>query len=1336
MDASVNPFDSVPHASTPNPFDALPAASSAPQNPFDALPSAKPSLLERVGAMAKSLLPTPEDYLNPANSVTPLGAFAGPASRMLTGTVKQIGSDVNTLSHAMPGSAGVGAPGAVETPAQLAAPRPSLGQVGGAALRTGLALGGAGFLGKGLGLAADAVLPEALAAPVARVATGAATGAAFNPSDPAVGALVGGGAGVVPEVGKLPDATDPLRTRVADLIAPRAAAERRLAVRAATTDALTGLANQGAFEAAAPVATADPNTAFVRFDVNGLKAVNDNLTYAHGNAVIQNAAQAVKTAADQTGVPARIFRSGTGDEITALVPTEQAHAFRDAAEGAYGVQDHGPGLRTSLSGGVGPTTDIVDAELHARKAAQKAAQGIPSRASEPAAAPPEPTQLAPENAAENAQAAPEPAPEQQPPDAVEERFAGVGLPGRIRAKASDLWRSMFVEPYPQLSADEDMPVKASFQAMGAARAHGQNVADLGVASARQGIPQPKVQQIEAQLMADNFGNAAAQRLANNATAESRATALEKRAVDESGAFYAKADQDATQIERDGEAQGAQHVATAQDAAAQVRAQAQQEAEEIARRAPTQPPKAPLKLLPGQSTPSQFNFDEQDKAQALINQRHAESAQADFEEMTAIRDKAEKSATALEQQGEAKAAGVRDAAARKAASVRSDAKQAGNALRAGYQQQADALRASRPGNEQAAQNLLAHQRIAQSVAGTIDRSDPDFQRYLTRYKQNVEPEFERVATASGLTPAGFRPVSDNSAYVPLPAEIDKTAPEAIRPPPPSRGLSLRTKQSSAVQVATGGAKSYALDVHKAVSTFLPEREAVAANNGVVQSLIDRGRQLGSPNEPLAEGEALLPLNDKNQLVEKDEATKAVAVPTHVADAYKSMRSRNTPPDLTSESLALRTIRHAGVATDLMFRPAVFVAHGLKNIPETVADIPSTSFAGNAANALIPLGRKIGAAAKLGTAATLEPENVAALLDISRYGGLHPVEQGRLSSGRLFGATGIDMRGRLVMDQKLQAMAPELTSAERAQTITEHLGNYVPANQPGFVRSGQSTGLTNFAPAGVAFTRGSIRRTFAAPLYEGQPLGQRATMLARTLGGAAATGIGLNYALSGQGPWSNQAGHRLDIDTGTQNDQGQERYVGMSTVSPLVNRALKATGVRGQLEGQGASGSYRDVVNTGLSQAGIVPRLAAALANAQPYMSRDLTLENTVPPQFDQESMPKTIAARAVGGLATGAGALGGFDAYNANQPFAKRLADWAGLGVFTYGTRPGASTAPPGFDDKLSTAISRVYRADPGDRRQIIERELQSATDAGYAPGLIQHARAELYRAMAKSARRP
>src|SRR5690348_7695102 len=322
-------------------------------------PPSKPSLLARVGQAAKSLLPTTEDQAlyGPGAS-----AFAGPAIRMAQGIGKQAWQDVNTLSQASAPSAGVGAPGIVETPAQLAAPRPSLGAVGGAALRTGLMLGGAGMLGRGAGALASRVLPEAIAAPVARVATGAAAGAAFSPTDPAVGAIVGGAAGAVPEVGKLPEATTPLRRRIAEAIDP-SIAER---LRTAETSPVSGLPTRPAYERALPTAESDPNTAIVRFDLNGLKGVNDNLGHAAGDAALSKAGSALRDASTASGIPARAFHV-SGDEFAALVPASKAQAFRDAAETAYGVQEHAPGVKSSLSGGIGASDAEADQATYARK---------------------------------------------------------------------------------------------------------------------------------------------------------------------------------------------------------------------------------------------------------------------------------------------------------------------------------------------------------------------------------------------------------------------------------------------------------------------------------------------------------------------------------------------------------------------------------------------------------------------------------------------------------------------------------------------------------------------------------------------------------------------------------------------------------------------------------------------------------------------------------------------------------------------------------------------------------------------------------------------------------
>lgn len=180
-------------------------------------------------------------------------------------------------------------------------------------------------------------------------------------------------------LGPYPDLpAEDLAGHLGDALAMRTE-QRDVALRDAQTDELTGLANQGAFARALPNAEAHPGTRIVRFDLNGMKAVNDGLGHPAGNAVLQTAAQAMVHGAAAAGIHARIFRVG-GDEFAALVPATHADAFRSAVEQTYGVQDHAPGIRTSLSGGIGNTDTEADADTYARKAVQKAAHGIPERA--------------------------------------------------------------------------------------------------------------------------------------------------------------------------------------------------------------------------------------------------------------------------------------------------------------------------------------------------------------------------------------------------------------------------------------------------------------------------------------------------------------------------------------------------------------------------------------------------------------------------------------------------------------------------------------------------------------------------------------------------------------------------------------------------------------------------------------------------------------------------------------------------------------------------------------------------------------------------------------------
>jgi GGDEF domain-containing protein len=169
-----------------------------------------------------------------------------------------------------------------------------------------------------------------------------------------------------------PDPFADLRSKLEESENRRAEAERD-----AHTDALTGIGNRRAFDRAAPKAEADPHTSIVRLDLNGMKAANDQIGHAAGDELIKAAAQAVHTAAHEFGIPDRAFRVG-GDEFNAIVPKDQAEAFRNRVEELYGVRDHGNGVRSSLSGGIGETDLLADQAAYERKAIHKAEQNISS----------------------------------------------------------------------------------------------------------------------------------------------------------------------------------------------------------------------------------------------------------------------------------------------------------------------------------------------------------------------------------------------------------------------------------------------------------------------------------------------------------------------------------------------------------------------------------------------------------------------------------------------------------------------------------------------------------------------------------------------------------------------------------------------------------------------------------------------------------------------------------------------------------------------------------------------------------------------------------------------
>jgi diguanylate cyclase (GGDEF)-like protein len=161
--------------------------------------------------------------------------------------------------------------------------------------------------------------------------------------------------------------------------------QRDIANRRAETDKLTGLGNRDALDKALPAAEKDPNTSVVVFDANNLGIVNKLVEHGEiaGDTVVQRAANAINQAAQEAGVPQRVFRRG-GDEFVALLPKTQADAITARAEeimgeqtfkGTHGQTDVPTTARTSLTGSVGDTFEIADRALQGLKAKRKA-EGI------------------------------------------------------------------------------------------------------------------------------------------------------------------------------------------------------------------------------------------------------------------------------------------------------------------------------------------------------------------------------------------------------------------------------------------------------------------------------------------------------------------------------------------------------------------------------------------------------------------------------------------------------------------------------------------------------------------------------------------------------------------------------------------------------------------------------------------------------------------------------------------------------------------------------------------------------------------------------------------------
>lgn len=154
--------------------------------------------------------------------------------------------------------------------------------------------------------------------------------------------------------------------KLAFFICPELIDERSSLERAANFDALTGLPNRRAFELAEQSAL-ETRQAFVYFDFNNFKKVNDSAGHDAGDEVLKEFSAVFASVA--RAYKCRAFRVG-GDEFVFICDPRFAEKVRDSAEQRIGVRKFG-NVPVSVSGAVGRSATEADRLLPARKTAMK-----------------------------------------------------------------------------------------------------------------------------------------------------------------------------------------------------------------------------------------------------------------------------------------------------------------------------------------------------------------------------------------------------------------------------------------------------------------------------------------------------------------------------------------------------------------------------------------------------------------------------------------------------------------------------------------------------------------------------------------------------------------------------------------------------------------------------------------------------------------------------------------------------------------------------------------------------------------------------------------------------
>jgi diguanylate cyclase (GGDEF)-like protein len=156
--------------------------------------------------------------------------------------------------------------------------------------------------------------------------------------------------------------------------------ENRELNRAVMMDDLSGLSNKRGHTLAIESIDRDPNTAWIAFDGDRFKTLNDLHGHPEGDKAIQHFGATIRKVADQLGIPQRGFRSG-GDEFAMAVPKERAaDALRAVEDQSHYTKG---GVTTKLTGSIGDVWAEADDALTATKDKNRRADPSLNRAVRP-----------------------------------------------------------------------------------------------------------------------------------------------------------------------------------------------------------------------------------------------------------------------------------------------------------------------------------------------------------------------------------------------------------------------------------------------------------------------------------------------------------------------------------------------------------------------------------------------------------------------------------------------------------------------------------------------------------------------------------------------------------------------------------------------------------------------------------------------------------------------------------------------------------------------------------------------------------------------------------------